>query len=155
MRAWPRLAAYVVYTATITFSTRPIVPECCRPTAAVFVPFFACPVSSKIRPPPVGAEVPGQERAHDVSHGVLLPAGAFEQVVQAIRPVQADCLCDRPGVTRNARHSVGEYRFHLLGICTAPQCRSRTVVTVRGACHLRYRCATAVKAALGSHSMSG
>jgi hypothetical protein len=29
------------------------------------------------------------------------------------------------------------------------------VVTVRGACHLRYRCATAAKAALGSHSMSG
>ncbi|CAM5375944.1 hypothetical protein SPURM210S_05371 [Streptomyces purpurascens] len=33
--------------------------------------------------------------------------------------------------------------------------RSRDVVTVRGACHLRYRCATAAKAALGSHSMSG
>lgn len=29
MRAWPRLVAYVVYTATITFSTRPIVPEYC------------------------------------------------------------------------------------------------------------------------------
>lgn len=29
------------------------------------------------------------------------------------------------------------------------------VVTVCGACHLRYRCATAAKATLGSHSMSG
>jgi hypothetical protein len=44
IRAWPCSVAYVVYTATITFSTRPIVPEYCRPTAAVAVPFFACPV---------------------------------------------------------------------------------------------------------------
>lgn len=49
----------------------------------------------------------------------------------------------------------GEYRCHLLGVCTAAQCRSRAVAIVCGVCHLRYCCATAVKAALGSHSMSG
>ena len=40
--------------------------------------------------PAVGAEVPGQERAHRSARSVLVPAGAIEQVVQAVGPIQAD-----------------------------------------------------------------
>lgn len=67
-------------------------------------PLLRLPRLVEDQDPAVGAEVPGQERAHHVSRGVLLPADAFEQVVQAIRSVQADCLRDRPAVARNARH---------------------------------------------------
>ncbi len=142
IRAWPRLAAYVVYTATITSSTRPIVPEYCRPAATVTRPFFARPVSSKtgLR---LRAEVPGQERAHHIARSALVPAGAIEQVVQAAGPIQAGCLCDRPAVSRDLRHQqptqiqqavrpriaaavdrrevrreLVEYRFHQPGIYT-------------------------------------
>jgi hypothetical protein len=117
------------------------VPEYCRPAAAVAVPFFACPVSSKIRNPAVGAEVPGEEGSHRIPRRVLVPAGAFEQVVQTVGPIQADRRRDRPAVARDLRHQqsayvrqavgshvaaavdrrevrreLGEYRFHQLGI---------------------------------------
>ena len=93
--------------------------------------------------PAVGAEVPGQERAHRIARSVLVPAGAIEQVVQAVGPIQADCLRDRPAVSRDLRHQqstqteqavrpqvaamvdrrqvrreLGECRFHQFGIYT-------------------------------------
>jgi tetratricopeptide repeat protein len=50
------------------------------------------------------AVVPGQERAHRIARGVLVPAGAIGQVVQASGPIQAGCLRDRPAVSRDLRH---------------------------------------------------
>ncbi|MEU7803154.1 hypothetical protein AB0B10_28245 [Micromonospora arborensis] len=81
-----------------------------------------------------------------LSYNEMADASAFQQLAQ-----QVAATVDR----REFGGEFGEYRFHLLGICTAAQFRSRAVATVRRVGHLRYRCATAAEAALGSHYMSG
>jgi len=130
------------------------VPEYCRPAAAVAVPFFACPVSSKDQDPAVGVEVAGQEGAHRIPRRVLVPVGALQQVVQAVRPSQTHSLRDRPAVARDLQHQqpayvqqavgphvaaavdrrqacreLAEYRFHQPGIHTGGA--GRPVVVMR------------------------
>ncbi len=92
--------------------------------------------------PAVGAEVTHEEGAHSIPSRVLVPRRALAQLMAPVN-------------RRQVRRELSEYRLHPHGIDTAAWCGSGVVVTVRGACHLRYRCATAAKAALGSHSMSG